>query len=433
MKARPNDTIVALSSGVPPAGIAIVRMSGNGAFDAAARLAGPLPPPRRAALRTLARDDGLLLDHALVLTFAAPASATGEDVVELHLHGGRAVVRAVLDALTAMAGVRAADPGEFTRRALMNGRIDLTEAEGLGDLLAAETEAQRRAAIRMADGALRQSIERWTDTLLALAAEVEALIDHEDEGDVIARADAGALAGRCRALAAAIAALATAPAAERLRDGIRLVLAGPPNSGKSSLFNRLAAREAAIVTPIAGTTRDRIEAPVVHGGVAWLLTDTAGLAEATADPVEAIGIARSRDAMAAADLVLWLGDDSPPAIEAPVITIHARADAPERVQPVDRPLAVSAATGAGIERLWAALHDAAKRLLPPPDAIALNARQRVLLRDAAEAIDAASREADLVIVAEHLRSARAAFDAITGRAGAEALLDALFASFCIGK
>lgn len=424
------DTIYAVSSGAPPAAIAVLRLSGARAFEAVRALAGDVPAPRRAALRALRHEhDGELLDRALVLIFPGPDSATGEDVAELHLHGGRAVVLAVETALAALPGLRQAEPGEFTRRALEHGRIDLSEAEGLGDLLIAETEAQRRAAIRSAEGAVRREVEGWTTRLLAIAAQVEALLDHADEEDVVGADPAPALQAAAE-LAREIDAVVLRPPVERLRDGIRVVLAGPPNAGKSTLLNALADREAAIVSPIAGTTRDRIEAPMVRDGIAWLLIDTAGLAETPGDAIEAIGIARAREALAGADLTLWLGDDAPPA---GAIKVHARADEPGREVAPGGSIAVSAKTGQGIDGLWLALGEAARTLLPPADRVALNQRQRLLCASAARGLHAAASEADLLLVAEHLRSARRAFDAVTGRADVEAMLDSLFARFCIGK
>ncbi|MEI9927636.1 MAG: tRNA uridine-5-carboxymethylaminomethyl(34) synthesis GTPase MnmE [Sphingomonas sp.] len=424
------DTIFALSSGAPPAGIAIVRLSGARAFDAVRMLAGTVPAPRRATLAAL-RDpaSGELLDRALLLCFSGAASATGEDVAEFHLHGGRAVVRAVERALAAFPGLRAAEPGEFTRRALANGRIDLSEAEGLGDLMMAETDAQRRLALRSAEGAVRREIEGWAARALAIAAGVEALLDHSDEDDVDADA-LPALRAEAAALAMAIDAVVARPPVERVRDGIRVVLAGPPNAGKSTLFNALAERDAAIVSPIAGTTRDRIEASVARGGIAWLLIDTAGLAGESADAIERIGVARAQQAMAEADILLWLGDDTPPR---DALWIHARADAPGRWAHAATQLAVSAVTGAGIESLWERLAARARALLPPPDATALNRRQRALCADAAAAFHAAGAEGDPLLVAEHLRAALRAFDAVTGRTDIEAVLDTLFARFCIGK
>ena len=425
------ETIFAVSSGAPPAAIAIVRLSGEGAFDAARALAGKLPPPRQAALRALRDADGLLLDRALVLIFPGPDSATGEDVVELHVHGGRAVVRAVEATLADLPGMRRAEPGEFTRRALINGRIDLTEAEGLGDLLAAETEGQRRAAMLMAEGAVRRRAEDWTDRLLALAAQVEAQLDFAEE-DEVDQAAPRAFAAESRALAGEIEAMLATPPVERLRDGLRVVIAGPPNSGKSTLLNALAERDAAIVSPISGTTRDRIEAPVIRDGVAYVLTDTAGLLAETSDPIERIGIARAEEAMRRADLILWLGDEAPSDPEA--IRIHARADLPTRSNaPAGADLAISATTGAGIPELWTTLHRRAGTMLPREDAVAVNYRQRALLATCADSLRAAEVKADLIVFAEDLRLAMKALDRLVGRSDVEAMLDALFTRFCLGK
>ncbi|WHU01566.1 tRNA uridine-5-carboxymethylaminomethyl(34) synthesis GTPase MnmE [Sphingomonas sp. NIBR02145] len=426
------DTIYAVSSGAPPAAIAVLRVSGPHAFEMVRAFAGDLPKPRRAAVRAL-RDpaDGALLDRAIVLCFPGPNTATGEDLAEFHLHGGRAVVRAVEAALAARPGLRSAEPGEFTRRALIHGRIDLSEAEGLGDLLMAETEAQRRSAIRSAEGAVRRAVEDWTDRLLGLAARVEAELDHSDEDDVADAALLPVIRSGAASLAADIEAIADRPPVERLRDGIRVVLAGPPNAGKSSLLNAMAGRDAAIVSPISGTTRDRIEAPVVRGGIAWLLIDTAGLAALPGDEIEAIGIARAQAAQAEADILLWLGDETPPAHDH-LLWLNPRADLPGRGASEGR-LSLSSRTGEGIDALWQALARLAGDLLPPPDQMALNARQRELSQGAAAALRAIERENDLLLIAEHLRSAMRAFDAITGRAGVEAMLDALFGRFCIGK
>jgi tRNA modification GTPase len=428
------DTIFAVSSGAPPAAIAVLRLSGPGAFDAAEALAGTLPEPRRAGLRALHDPaTATLLDRALILTFPGPNSASGEDLVELHLHGGRAVVRAVEAALGAIEGLRPAEPGEFTRRALINGRLDLSEAEGLGDLLMAETEAQRRVAVRTAEGGVRRQVEAWTQRLLQLGAQVEAQLDHSDEDDVAAGVDTIAkIHAGAAALARDIALLTGRPPVERLRDGLRVVLAGPPNAGKSTLFNTLAGREAAIVSAVAGTTRDRIEAPVVRDGVAWLLIDTAGLAEATADPIEAIGIDRARAALEEADIVLWLGDDSPP-VHPAVLWLQPRADHPTHPPVRESRLSVSAKTGSGLQQLWARLDTLGRELLPPPDQLALNQRQRELANRASRALASAALQHDILLIAEELRGARRAFDAITGRADVEAMLDALFSRFCIGK
>jgi tRNA modification GTPase len=425
------DTIFAVSSGAPPAAIAIVRVSGNMAFAAVTGLVGRLPAARRASLCALLGAEGLLIDRALVLVFPGPDSATGEDVVELHVHGGRAVVRAVETALGALPGLRRAEPGEFTRRALLNGRIDLTEAEGLGDLLAAETEAQRRAALLVAEGAVRRRAEDWTDRLLGLAGRVEAQLDFADEDDVTLDTLAPIAAALVALGDEMDAALATPPV-ERLRDGVRVVIAGPPNSGKSTLLNALADRDAAIVSPISGTTRDRIEVPVVRNGIAYVLTDTAGLAGETSDPIERIGISRAEEAMQTADIVLWLGDDAPPSPE--MIRVHARADIKGReITPPDVDAVISVATGAGMASLWKLLGARAARLLPREDSVAMNQRQRSLIAACAAAAQSAATQEDLILVAEDLRLAMAALDALVGRSDVEAMLDALFRRFCLGK
>lgn len=428
-----RDTIFAVSSGAPPSAIAVLRISGPRALAAGKSLAGILPSARRASLRAIRARDGSLIDRAVMLVLPGPASATGEDIVELHLHGGRAIIRAVEAELLETEGLRAAEPGEFTRRALEAGRIDLTEAEGLADLLAAETEGQRRAAMRAAEGFLRRHIERWTTQTVTLAAAMEAVIDHNDEDD-IGTGDAimARVAGSVASLVVDIETLLAQPPVERLRDGIRVVLAGPPNSGKSTLFNAMVGRDAAIVSPIAGTTRDRIEAPVVRGGSAWLFIDTAGLAIETDDAIEAIGIARAKDSLSTADLVLWLGDDEPPP-DIDAILIYARADIRDRGLPPPRRIVVSGKTGAGIDDVWVAMREHAQRLLPADDVITLNARQRGLCHTAAVALRAIDNTVDPLIIAEELRIALEAFDKLTGRADTEAVLDSLFQSFCIGK
>lgn len=425
----PADTIFALSSGAPPAGIAIIRISGPGAAAILSRLAGPLPTPRQAALRALRDADGALIDRALVLWFPGPHNATGEDLAELHLHGGRAVVARMLDILAMQPGARAAGPGEYTRRAFLNGRIDLLEAEALGDLLSAETEQQRRAAILMADGVFGRRIEEWRRSTLRLAALVEAGLDFGDEDDVAA--STVDIAAECAALADAIARLLAAPPVERLRDGISVVLAGPPNAGKSSLLNALVDRDAAIVSPIAGTTRDIVEVPVTLDGTAFLFSDTAGLRDGV-DPVEQIGIGRARSRIDGADLLIWLGDDTPPD-HREVLWLFPRADlrAAEIVPPGRMPSSV--ATGAGLDRIRTWLLERAKTLLPAPDQRTLSRRQRSELELAHAAAMEASAMTDAVLRAEALRQLRAAFDRLTGRAGFEDLLDTVFGAFCLGK
>ena len=421
-----KDTIFALSSGAPPAAIAVVRISGPRADSALEALAGTLPEPRTARLAGL-KKDGELLDQALVIRFPGPHSATGDDVAELHLHGGRSVVAAVTAALGAMEGLRAAAPGEFTRRAFENGRIDLAEAEGLADLLEAETQSQRRAALALAGGALSRQVEAWRDRVLALSAELEAELDFADEGDVPA-ANADTRRDALGALADEIERWLARPPVERLRDGVRVVIAGPPNAGKSSLLNVLAGREAAITSEIAGTTRDLVEAPTAIGGAPFLLIDTAGLRE-SADSIEAIGVERAQASVRAADIVLWLGDpDDGPERS---ILIHAKSDI---VAPDGRAeVAVSARTGAGIDALVDLLIARARLLLPAEGETAINARHRAALAECRDWLGEAREAQDPLIVAEALRQARAALDRVTGRAGVEDMLDALFGRFCIGK
>lgn len=419
-----RDTIYALSSGAPPAGVAIIRISGPKADDALAALAGRLPEPRVATFRKL-RVDGEPLDNTVILRFPGPESATGEDITELHLHGGRAVIARTLAALGAMAGLREALPGEFTRRSFENGALDLAEAEGLGDLLMAETEGQRRAALALMGGRLSRQVAAWQERLLALAAGVEAALDFSDEDDVAPLP--AAFGERLAALREEMAAALARPGAERLKDGVRVVIAGPPNAGKSSLLNALSGREAAIVTELPGTTRDLVEAPVAIGGIPFLLTDTAGLRD-TEDKVETIGVARARASLAGADIILWLG----PAAEAPegAVRIHAKADLGPA--PAGADLATSVVTGEGLTELFQLLQARAGGLLPAPGEAALNARHRTAIAEAAAALQEADSP-DLIIAAEALRTARAALDRVTGKAGVEDMLDALFGRFCIGK
>jgi tRNA modification GTPase len=420
-----TDTIFALSSGLPPAGIAVVRISGPAAGSALVALAGRMPPPRRATLARLTDPrGGIVLDQALLLWFPGPASVTGEDLAELHLHGGRATVAAVLDVLGRIDGLRPATAGEFTRRAFENGRIDLAEAEGLADLLAAETEGQRQSALALAEGELGRQVTLWQTALLRISALVEATLDFSDEGDV---GETGFYRQPLVELVEALEAMLASPPAERLKDGVRVVLAGPPNSGKSSLFNRLIDRDGAIVSDIAGTTRDRIEAPVVIAGVPLLLIDTAGLRDETNDAIEAIGIARAGEAIAVADILLWLGDADDAPHEAMIVAAKADLGGHRTGLPV------SVVTGEGIESLKQAIVTRAKTLLPKPGALALNARHRTILGEVRAELSAAYASADGLLTAEHLRLARAQLDRITGKSGVEDMLDTLFGAFCIGK
>ncbi|WP_432201563.1 tRNA uridine-5-carboxymethylaminomethyl(34) synthesis GTPase MnmE [Erythrobacter sp. W53] len=424
-----TDTIFALSSGAPPAALGIIRISGPSARDALAALAGEVPEPRRASLRVLKDGKGEALDQALVLWFPGPDTATGEDLVELHCHGGRAVIAGVERALGALHGFRRAEPGEFTRRAFANGRLDLAEAEALADLLSAETELQRRAAQSAFGGAISEQVEAWREEILRLGAQLEAALDFSDEDDVSELPEA--FFNQVSTLSEAMRHWLARPAAERLRDGVRVVLAGPPNSGKSSLFNALLDDAAAIISPQAGTTRDVIERPVALGGIPLVLVDTAGLRLAQDDAIEAMGIERAQAEIAQADLVLWLGPEG----EGPhsALEIQTKADLADALPKLAPDFVVSAQSRVGMEVLEAGIMERASALLPKPGQAALNARQRAMTRDAYDALVAIAPGTDLLIIGEHLRSARRAFDALLGRDSTEEMLDALFGRFCIGK
>jgi tRNA modification GTPase len=423
------ETIFALSSGAPPAAIAVVRISGPLAGEALARLCGKLPRPREAKLTSLRGDDGALLDQALVLWFPGPRSETGEDCAELQLHGGRAIVDAIYKELGKINSLRLAEPGEFTRRAFANGQIDLLQVEGLADLVAAETELQRRAALGLAGGSLSRKVEDWRQRLLALSARVEAVLDFEDEGDVDVLGEG--FAADLAALAEELRRALEAPRAETLREGYRVALAGPPNAGKSTLFNVLGSSEAAIVTPTAGTTRDVLLRHVGIEGVPFTFVDMAGLREEASDPIEGIGIARARQEIQSADLVLWLGSEG----EGPAGAweIEAKCDLVERAGKRAPAHRVSAVTGAGVDALKRALVEQARAAMPGAGEWALGCRQRDLIVAAAAALADASGASDPLLVAEHLRRARSAFDRLVGRAATEDMLDALFDRFCIGK
>jgi tRNA modification GTPase len=425
-----GDTIFALSSGAPPAAIAIVRVSGASAGSALERIAGTLPTSRRASHAALHDAKGDLIDRALLLWMPGPRSATGEDLAEFHLHGGRAVVAALLDCLAELPGLRMALPGEFTRRAFLNGRIDLTEAEGLADLLAAETASQHRRALRMAEGGLGRVIERWRTSLLVMSAQIEASIEFgeadEDVGTSI-RID-GPLAD----LAKEAAGLLAAPPAERLLDGLRIVAAGPPNSGKSSLINMIAGRDVALATPIAGTTRDIIEAPVRLDGQAYVLTDTAGLRHEGAEEIERLGIARAHDAIEGADLVLWCGrpEDCPAPDRS--LMLHTRADA--RREPVpEGSIKVSIHDPQSLLLLRRSIAERARILEVGEDSLSLNHRQRELVDAVQRELTLAVGVKDPILQAEHLRICRDALDLLVGRSGVEDMLDSLFGRFCLGK
>jgi len=427
------DTIFALSSGAPPAAIAIIRISGSQAFAVVQALAGRLPSPRRASVASLrhpANKD--LLDQALVLIFPGPGSATGEDLAELHVHGGRAVVRAVEEAVGSLDGLRRAEPGEFTRRAFEHGRIDLNEAEGLGDLLAAETEWQRRAANMMFGGSFSSAVEHWRQEVLRLSALTEAELDFSDESDVEGQNNID-ITDACVRFSEDMHRLLSGPSTEKLKDGFRVVLAGPPNVGKSTLLNALVGREAAIVSDIAGTTRDMIDVPVALEGIAVIFTDTAGLRDGTLDVIEQIGINKSHAALNEADIILWLGQEGGAPPHPHVIEVAPKSDQQDFARKSTQAVHVSAVNGEGMEDLMHRVAGIARKLLPLPNQFAINTRQRQHISDCAAALAACGVSDDWLIVAENLRLARISLDALTGRAHTEELLDTLFGKFCVGK
>lgn len=438
-----SDTLFAPATGFGRAAVSVIRVSGPGARAVLAALAGTLPPPRRLSLRTL-RDprDGTELDRALVAWFPGPETYSGEDMAELHLHGGTAVRMGVLTALARMPGCRAAGPGAFTRRAVLNGRMDLAEAEAVADLIDAETEGQRRQALRQLDGALSRQVAAWREEAIDCLAAAEAALDFADEGDVDEAGLDAALFGRVSGLRHAIAtALHDGRRGERLREGFVVVLAGAPNAGKSTLLNALSRRDVAIVSDVPGTTRDAIEIRLDLGGLPVFLVDTAGLRE-TAEPVEAEGIRRSRARIGTADLVLALvpPDGSRPdlgAADLPVLRVHTKIDlfagSANTVAP--GALAVSARTGAGLDALLDAIQMAAEVGLGTGDALVTRARHRAALEACVAHLDRLLAGAGALpeLAAEDLRLAVRSLGEVGGHVGVEDVLDRLFSGFCIGK
>ena len=444
---HPRDqTIFALSSGRVPSAIAIVRVSGTRAGKVLSALAGKMPTPRSATRALLRSADGQPMDDAVVLWFPGPASATGEDVAEFHVHGGRAVLASLFAALSAFENVRPAEPGEFTRRAFENGKLDLTEAEGLDDLIHADTDRQRRQALRQLKGLLGDKARDWRAQIIEASALIEAGIDFSDEGDVPAELIGPALAKIEALLAEIEKVLAAQGQAERLRDGLVVAIAGPVNVGKSTLINQLARREVAIVSPHAGTTRDVIEVQLDLDGYPVTVIDTAGIRE-TDDPIEQEGVRRARARAGEADLVLWLADTAAARVEyhgtAPVWLVRNKIDlvrpSAAAVDGQGRPMAefrISARSGAGLPELIGALVGFAQSYFGGSEGgLIARERQRMLVKDTADSL----RRAITVVsggeelAAEELRAAAYSLGRLLGRVDVEDILDVIFREFCVGK
>jgi len=433
-----TDTIFAPATAAGRAAVAVVRLSGPATRAAVRALVGRIPAARRAAVRTLRAGDGGELDQALVLWFPGPASYTGEDAAEFHVHGGQAVVAALTGALSAL-GLRLAEPGEFTRRAFENGKLDLAQAEAVADLVDAETEAQRRQALEQLGGRLSGVQARWREALTGALAMFEAAVDFPDEevpADVASRARP-----ILEALVAELdAAAADAERGERVREGYRIALLGAPNAGKSTLLNALAKRDAAIVTATPGTTRDIIEVPLVLGGYKVILADTAGL-RATNDEIEAEGVRRAEAWAAAADLRIWLvdgqGDPNPPvpdAIRIGDLVLTTKRDLGEGHEGLPgEPF--TAKSPNDVAWLGRTLTDSVVEALggaEPPAATRL--RHRELLAEASLRLrHALTQDEALELAAEDVRLAARALDRITGRIDPEQVLGRIFSTFCIGK
>ena len=437
-----SDTICALASGGLPAGVAVIRISGPLSFEAVGHMVGSLPEPRLAGLRTIKTLDGEFLDRGLVLVFPGPNSFTGEDCVELHLHGGRAVVNAALRSLAGFNGVRLAEAGEFSRRAFENGKMDLVEVEGLADLLSAETEMQRKLAGEQANGHLSAVYEDWREKLVFVRSMLEAELDFSDEGDI-----PGSVSDRIWADVADLKfqvdqAIGNLRAGEIIRDGFKVALAGLPNAGKSSLMNALAQRDVAIVTPVAGTTRDVVRCELDIEGYKFELSDTAGLRD-TDDLVEQEGIRRAFRTINDADLVLHLVDLSEQsealsiAFDRPALRIGTKSDlatTSSRHSAFD--LQLSTISGVGLESLRERLLDAV-RSHTQVESLAIPSRLRHAerLRSASRHLAAALEGGflPLEIRAEELRLASAELARVTGRIDTETLLGKIFSEFCVGK
>ncbi len=434
----PDDTIFALATGAGRSAVAVIRLSGSCARDALADFTGMSPEPRHAHFARF-RDPQTneTLDRGLALWFPGPNSATGEDCAEFHLHGSRAVVDAILSLLGQRTGLRAAEPGEFARRSFINGKMDLSQAEALADLIDAQSEFQRRQALRVAGGALRRQVEDWRGGLVEASALLAAELDFSDEGDVESFSPDALGRVLLPLMARMDEVLRRAPASERLRDGFLVLILGPPNAGKSTLLNLLARRDVAIVSEIPGTTRDMIEVELNLKGMPVTLVDTAGLRE-TEDAVERIGVGRARARAGEADLLLWLSEGGaapPPDVEtdgAEILRIAAKAD---EFAPQANCLAISACTGLGIDELCEEIATRARAMLGDgSSALVIRERHRDAIGAARDFIAAALAPGrPLELVAEEIRLAARSLERIVGAIDVEQVLDVVFSRFCIGK
>lgn len=429
-------TIYALSSGGLPSGVAVVRLSGPNVKQALTIMLGSIPDPRKAVLRAIRGNDGKTLDRGLAIYFEGPHSFTGEDCAELHLHGGKAVVASVLSTLSSMPGFHHAEAGEFTRRAFLHGKLDLTEAEGLADLIAAETEVQRRFALQNSSGGQKHLYSTWARTLLQGRALIEAELDFADEADVPGSVSDQVWSQMRELHQEILAHIDGFHASEIIRDGYRVVLVGEPNAGKSSLLNALAKRDVAIVTDVPGTTRDLVEVSLDIGGQKVILTDTAGLRE-TSDAVEKIGVERALSAIEIADLVIHLvapdGVSLDIGSEGKTLLVQSKADLTTQTH---IPLRISSVTGMGLDRLISEIGERARNAIASTGQILPSRlRHTELLRQTCDHILTAIRsERDgMELRAEELRLAGTALGRITGLTDVEDLLDVIFSEFCIGK
>jgi tRNA modification GTPase len=442
MNGRP--TIYAVSSGAGRAGIAVVRISGSAAAGIVVALTGSLPAPRNAVLRKIRSRDGVdLIDEALALYFTAPRTVTGEDVAEFHVHGSPVVVERLLIELSKFDNCRPAEAGEFSRRAYENERMDLVEVEGLADLLASDTEAQRKLAMRQFSGEASSVYAAWHSELAGALAIIEASIDFADEDGVAAQAVALVRPRLSDFRDRLGAALFQSEKAALVRRGLRLVIAGAPNVGKSSLLNVLAGRKAAIVSEIAGTTRDVVEAALVINGLPVNLADTAGLREVTDDVIEREGIARSQSEIEAADILIWVqsADDDAPALppRRPDIVVFNKSDLVSRESIQlrnDSEILVSVKTSEGLEQLRKTLAEmVSQRTSTSESAVMVRARHRSAIEESIRCLNDALMKHDdaLELMAEDVRKAASAMASITGRVGVEDFLGRIFSEFCIGK